>query len=110
MSNIKKEILDAIISDGVESSKADILGVNPMEDKVYTKRININDEYSFKNEVNTIDVECVSLTSDTPSFDSVTDEDKVRINMKNAYGTWCNIFINEAPDELVEFIHSKICK
>ena len=103
---LKKEIFNAIINKGMESSRADIFGENPMEDKVYTRRININSEYGEG--INTTEIVCVSITSDTPCFDTITDNDKVRINTKNPHGAWCNLFINEVPKEMLEFIHSKL--
>lgn len=99
---LKQSIFEAVINNGVESSKADIFGDNPMEDKVYTKRININSNY------NGIEVACVSVTTDTPSFDTITDNDTVRINVKNRDGVWCNLFINEVSKDMLEFIHSKV--
>ena len=99
---LKQSIFEAVINNGVESSKADIFGDNPMEDKVYTKRINLNSNY------NGIEVACVSVTTDTPSFDTITDNDTVRINVKNRNGVWCNLFINEVSKDMLEFIHSKV--
>ena len=99
---LKQSIFEAVINNGVESSKADIFGDNPMEDKVYTKRININSNY------NGIEVACVSVTTDTPSFDTITDNDSVRVNVKNRNGVWCNLFINEVSKNMLEFIHSKV--
>ena len=34
---------------------------------------------------------------------------KVRINMKNINGSWVNIFLHEAPNELIDFIYKNIC-
>lgn len=102
INELKQSIFEAVINNGVESSKADIFGDNPMEDKVYTKRININSNY------NGIEVACVSVTTDTPSFDTITDNDTVRINVKNRNGVWCNLFINEVSKDMLEFIHSKV--
>lgn len=99
---LKQSIFEAVINNGVESSKADIFGDNPMEDKVYTKRININSNY------NGIEVACVSVTNDTPSFDAITNNDSVRVNVKNRNGVWCNLFINEVSKDMLEFIHSKV--
>jgi hypothetical protein len=73
-----------------------------MEDKVYTKRININSDYDD------MEVVCVSVTNDTPSFDTITDNDSVRINVKNRDGVWCNMFINELSKDMLEFIHTKV--
>ena len=102
MDELKQSIFEAVINNGVESSKADILGNNPMEEKVYTKRININSDYDD------MEVVCVSITNDTPSFDAITNNDVVRVNVKNRNGVWCNLFINEVSKKMLEFIHSKV--
>ena len=102
INELKQSIFEAVINNGVESSKPNILGSNPMEDKVYTKRININSDY------NDMEVVCVSVTNDTPSFDTITDNDSVRVNVKNRNGVWCNIFVNEVSKDMLEFIHDKI--
>lgn len=102
INELKQSIFETVISNGAESSKPNILGNNPMEDRVYTKILNVNSNY------NDIEVACVSVTTDTPSFDTITDNDTVRINVKNRDGVWCNMFINEAPKDMLEFIHNKI--
>lgn len=102
MDELKQSIFEAVINNGVESSKADILGNNPMEEKVYTKRININSDYDD------MEVVCVSITNDTPSFDTITNNDVVRVNVKNRNGVWCNLFINEVSKKMLEFIHDKV--
>lgn len=103
VNELKQSVLEAVINNGAESSKADIFGNNPMEDKVYTKRININSDY------NDMEVVCVSVTNDTPSFDTITNNNSVRVNLKNRNGIWCNLFINEVSKDMLEFIHSKVC-
>lgn len=102
INELKQSIFEAVINNGVESSKADIFGDNPMEDKVYTKRININSDY------NDMEVVCVSVTNDTPSFDTITNNDSVRVNVKNRNGVWCNLFINEVSKKMLEFIQNNI--
>lgn len=102
MDELKQSIFEAVINNGVESSKADILGSDPMEEKVYTKRININSDYDD------MEVVCVSITNDTPSFDTITNNDVVRVNVKNRNGVWCNLFINEVSKKMLEFIHDKV--
>ena len=102
MDELKQSIFEAVINNGVESSKADILGNDPMEEKVYTKRININSDYDD------MEVVCVSITNDTPSFDTITNNDVVRVNVKNRNGVWCNLFINEVSKKMLEFIHDKV--
>lgn len=102
INELKQSIFEAVINNGVESSKADIFGDNPMKDKVYTKRININSDYDD------MEVVCVSVTNDTPSFDTITNNDSVRVNVKNRNGVWCNLFINEVSKDMLEFIHNKV--
>ena len=103
-------IFTTIVSKGTESSKGDILSDDPIEDKVYTKRININKDYGSG--ANAVEVACVSLTSGSHDWDAIgRDKSKiknVRINMKNGNGKWCNIFVNEAPTELLEFVVKNI--
>lgn len=102
INELKQSIFEAVINNGVESSKPNILGNNPMEDRVYTKILNVNSDYDD------MEVVCVSVTNDTPSFDAITDNDSVRVNVKNRNGVWCNLFINEVSKDMLEFIHSKV--
>ncbi len=99
----KRFIFNCILSFGTDSSKADIMGDNPLEDKVYTKRINIDTDYEGG-----LHIASVSLTSDNPNFTDANNTDvsirKVRINTKNYSGKWVNIFLNEAPTKLVNTI------
>ena len=106
-SKIIEKIFKRILSNGVISSKGDILSDDPIEDKVYTKRININKDYTFKNCVDIVEVVSVCITSDNESLSDV-NENNVRINMKNRAGSWINIFLYEAPDELIEFVYNCI--
>jgi len=103
---LKKEILKTIIKRGIDASKSDILGDNPIEDKVYTKRINIGKDYG--NEPLAVKIACITLTNDTPSFDGISNPNNIRINSVNPQGQWCNIFLNEAPKDMVEFIYHEI--
>ena len=102
INELKQSIFEAVINNGVESSKPNILGNDPMEDRVYTKILNVNSDYDG------VEVACVSVTTDSPSFDAITDNDSVRINIKNRDGVWCNMFINEVPKDMLEFIHNKV--
>lgn len=99
---LEKAIFTTIVKNGVDSSKDIGNDDNPMEDKVYTRRININARYKGT------EIVCVSITSNTPSFDDITNESMTRINAKNSRGMWCNIFTNEATKDMLEFIYSKI--
>lgn len=104
---LESGILGIIMSKGIDSTKADILGENPMEDKVYTKRINVGKD--FGSATNSIEIVSVCITSDEPiSMEGVPSLDDVRINTKNHRGQWCNIFIKEAPEKMLEFIWDEI--
>ena len=93
---LRNEIFNAIMANGVMSSKDDIISNDP-EDRVYTKRINIGKDYCSKN-FSIIEVACVSVTSDSKEMKDVTARN-VRFNMKNPNGQWVNLFMHEAPKE-----------
>lgn len=105
--NLENTILKKIVTNGINTSKADIFGDNPMEDKVYTKRINIGKRYNVGGG-NNIEIVCISLTSDTESFDDITDTSNVRVNAKNRDNQWINFFMREVPVKMLEFIWKKI--
>ncbi len=104
---LRNEIFNAIMTNGVMSSKDDIISNDP-EDRVYTKRINIGKDYCSKN-FSIIEVACVSVTSDSKEMKDVTARN-VRFNMKNPQGQWVNLFMHEAPKELLEFVHKNVVK
>lgn len=106
-SNLQNEILGFIDLYGIETSKCDIFGENPMEDRVYTKRINIGK--NFGDISNNTEIVCVSLTSDNPLDGTISVMD-VRINTKNRNGKWCNIFLTEAPLDMLKFVKDEIEK
>jgi hypothetical protein len=104
---LESGILGVIMHNGIESTKADILGDNPMEDKVYTKRINIGKDFGAP--ANAVEIASVCITNDYPlSMTNPPRLEDVRINTKNHRGQWCNIFIKEAPDDMLEFIWNEI--
>lgn len=94
----KKIIFDVLLRKGEITTKGDTLSDNQMEDKVYTKRISINKPYK-----NGMRIIYVSVTSDNNDFNDASIG-KIRINTKNVYDQWVNIFINEAPYDMVDTI------
>ena len=104
---VRNEIFNAIMTNGVMSSKDDIISNDP-DDRVYTKRVNIGKDYCSKN-FSFIEVACVSVTSDSKEMKDVTARN-VRFNMKNPNGQWVNLFMHEAPKELLEFVHKNVVK
>lgn len=97
-----EKIFNSLIENGKITTKPDIFGDNPQEDKVFTKRVDINKQ------VGSIDVVCVTVTSNNISFGDVTS-DNMRINTKNTFEQWCNLFANETPEEILEVVESTIC-
>jgi hypothetical protein len=95
------------MTNGVMSSKDDIISNDP-DDRVYTKRVNIGKDYCSKN-FSFIEVACVSVTSASKEMKDVTARN-VRFNMKNPQGQWVNLFMHEAPKELLEFVHKNVVK
>lgn len=104
---LRNEIFNAIMTNGVISSKDDIISNDP-DDRVYTKRVNIGKDYCSKN-FSFIEVACASVTSDSKEMKDVTTRN-VRFNMKNPNGQWVNLFMHEAPKELLEFVHKNVVK
>lgn len=105
---LQERIHKVLLAKGVTSEKSDILSPNPEEEKVFVKRINIGKD--FGKGPNAVEVSCVSITSGTP-FEVRSDVPSiknVRINTKNSQGEWCNIYLNEAPKELLEFVEQCI--
>ena len=100
----KKEILDyifeALMVNGTVSEKADILGFDPMEQKVYTKRLKIGKD------MDSVELVYVSVTSNEEDFKDISVSD-LRINTKNTYDVWVNMFASEADEEtLIDILHS----
>jgi hypothetical protein len=102
----KKEILENIFNTlmekGTVSEKADILGDEPMEDKVYTKRIKVDKQFGH------VKVVYVTVTSDDKEFSDATVAN-MRLNTKNVYNSWVNFFAEQADDSILSKIYETIC-
>ena len=98
----KRSIFNTIVEKGFTSTKMCVFGEDPLEDKVYTKRIMIEKPYKGG-----VDIMSVALTSDTNNFNSLTTR-SVRVNTKNPFGHWVNIFLNEAPNDMIDTIYSTL--
>ena len=101
-----ERIYNTLIEQGKVTSKADALGIDPMEDKVYTKRLSVNKNLGEGAEA--IELVFVTVTSDDPSFGDTSSSD-VRLNTKNTQDQWCNLFIDEATEEMLSIVESAIC-
>jgi hypothetical protein len=100
-----EKIYNALIAQGKVTSKADTLGIDPMEDKVYTKRLSINKNLGEGPQ--TIELVFVTVTSDDPTFSDTASSD-MRLNTKNTQDQWCNLFIDEATEDMLELVISTI--
>ena len=100
-----EKIYDVLTQQGVLSSKPDVLGADPVEDEVYTKRLNVNK--TIGEGPDTIDLVCVTLSSSDEQFGNTSPSD-VRLNTKNIRDQWCNIFICEATDEMLSVVASSL--
>jgi hypothetical protein len=68
---------------------------------VNSKKVKIDKDFD------SIEIAYVSVSSEKPLKDDIS-LDNVRINTKNREGKWCNIFLKEAPMELLEFVWKTI--
>ena len=105
MATTKQNIFNILKFGGTITTKGDIMSNNPIYDKVYTKRIDINKDFKINDD--TLEVKSVSITSNDENFTDATPN-KIRFNLKNGNNSWVNIFINEAPKELIEFVYVNI--
>ena len=101
----KKESIEKIfhylMENGTVSERGDIFAFDPMNKKVYTKKLKIG-----KN-IGEIEIVYVTITSDDKNFSDVSINN-MRINTKNVYDTWLNLFANEADDLILNKILEKI--
>ena len=95
-----EKIFNELSENGKVTSKADILGTEPLEDKVFTKRIDINKTMSDGTEI-----VCITVTSNDFTFRDATSAD-MRVNTKNYKDQWCNLFADETPEEILEIVET----
>lgn len=100
-----EKIYETLIEQGKVTAKADTLGIDPMEDKVFTKRLSINKELGEG--ANAIELVYITVTSNDATFRDTTSSD-MRLNTKNTRDQWCNIFANEATEEMLALVDSAV--
>ena len=100
-----EKIYNALIEQGKVTAKSDVLGTNAMEDKVFTKRLSI--DKNLGEGANTIELVYVTLTSNDITFRDTKSAD-VRLNTRNTQDQWCNIFINEATEDMLALVESTL--
>ena len=100
-----EKIYNALIEQGKVTTKSDVLGTNAMEDKVFTKRLSI--DKNLGEGANTIELVYVTLTSNDITFRDTKSAD-VRLNTRNTQDQWCNIFIDEATEDMLALVESTL--
>lgn len=98
------KLFNYVIDKGKISSKINILNVFSKKDKVYTKKIDVPGD---KIMLNGCKVKSISLTSLNEEFSDVNHYD-LRVNMKNGFGMWVNIYAQSLPDAYLEMICKKL--
>ncbi|MBO6255758.1 MAG: hypothetical protein J6O49_19310 [Bacteroidaceae bacterium] len=101
-----EKIYQTLIETGKVTAKSDILGVDPMEDKVFTKRLSVNK--NLGEGANSIELVYVTVTSNDITFRDTTSAD-MRLNTKNVQDQWCNLFMDEATEEMLELVETAVC-
>lgn len=90
---------------GILVEKADVLGDEPIEDKVYVKKLIIATPLTDNHRI-----EFVSVSSNNKDFKDVNPND-MRINIfGKAFNTWSNVFITEASDTMIDIVTNKLFK
>lgn len=110
MKKIIQNIFDKINQQTLVTEKQNVINYDEfLDDKVYTKRIIIDKPFNNTNSptIDTIQIVSVSLTSNDKDMNDVTPNN-IRINAQNNKNIWINIFINEATNELINFINENI--
>lgn len=101
-----EKIYNTLIEEGKVTAKSDILGANTIEDKVFTKRLSI--DKNLGEGANAIELVFVTVTSNDITFRDTTSSD-MRLNTKNVQNQWCNLFIDEATEEMLELVEAAVC-
>lgn len=103
--NVIEKIYNALMKQGTLTTKPDVLGSDPIEEKIYTKRLSINKPIGKG--PNTIYIKYATISSANDDFNGVTPSD-IRINAENAQNKWCNLFIDEVTDDTLEVVETTI--
>ena len=100
-----EKIYNTLMESGKITAKVDTLGIDPMEDKVFTKRLSVNKKLGEG--VNAIELVYVTVTSNDATFRDTSSSD-MRLNTKNTRDQWCNLFANEATEEMIVLVDSAV--
>lgn len=77
--------------------KSDILGNDAIEDVVFTKKLSVGVECGQYS------IQSIAMTS----YDMYFNDARalyIRVNMKNAIGSWCNLYLKDLSEEMVRCI------
>ena len=96
-----KLIYETLMKKGTQTERGNILSVDPTETKVYTKRLQVNQT------IGEIEIVYVTITSDDEDFMDASPN-QVRINTKNPYDAWINIWATEADEQMLNLILTTI--
>lgn len=99
-----KKLFDYVMQNGKVSEKKSVIDFFSKKDKVYTKKVEIPGDRII---VNNCKVKCISITSNSGNFDDVSLND-VRVNMKNPFGMWVNVYASSLPDFQVNEIVKRL--
>ena len=98
------KLFEYVMRNGIVSEKKSVIDFFSKKDKVYTKKVTVPGN---KVVVNGCSVKFLSLTSINGKFDDVTEDD-VRINMKNPFGMWVNIYAASLSDSQIKEIEKRL--
>ena len=98
------KLFEYIIQNGEMSEKKSVIDFFSKKDKVYTKKIAVPGD---KVVVNGCKVKYLSITSNSGKFDDVSMHD-IRVNLKNPFGMWVNVYASSLPDYQVEEIVKRL--
>lgn len=98
------KLFEYIMKNGTVSEKKSVIDFFSKKDKVYTKKVMIPGDSIV---VNNCKIKCLSLTSNSGEFDDVSTYD-VRVNLKNPFGMWVNVYASSLPDYQVEEIIKRL--
>jgi hypothetical protein len=99
-----KKIFEYIQTNGKISSKKSVIDFFSKKDKVYTKKIEVPGD---KIVINKCRIKYISITSVSGNFDDVGIND-IRVNLKNPFGMWVNIYLSSLPQHYIEQIAKQI--
>ena len=100
-----EKIYNTLLQQGKLTSKPNVLSDDPVEDKVYTKRLKVNK--NLGEGANAVELVYVTITSSDIDFGNTSSSD-MRLNTRNVQDQWCNLFIDETTDEMLELVLSTI--